>query len=351
MEQENVHTAERLKELQALPLERKVEITKSRIIEWYTHYEGKVYISFSGGKDSTVLLHLVRSIFPDVESVYVDTGLEYPEIKEFVKSFDNVTVIRPKLSFKQVLEKYGYPLITKEVARDVGRVQSNGGINTRTGELTTSYKMLHDMLPEKNGVRNPYNKSKWEFLVHAPFKISNQCCYVMKKYPGHKYQKDTGKMPYLGNMASESLARKSTWLQHGCNAFNNNTPQSTPMAFWTEQDVLQYCLNNKIQLCSVYGDIVKDEKGRLRTTSCDRTGCVFCGFGANLEKSPNRFERLKETHTKLWDYCMKPIESGGLGMAEVLDYINVPWGRDEEHNYGKNVKDNDKDDTIVNDMK
>lgn len=91
-----VHDTQRLKELQALPLERKVLITQSRILEWYNYWNGQVYVSFSGGKDSTVLLHIVRNLFPDVEAVFVDTGLEYPELRAFVKTFDNVTCLKPK---------------------------------------------------------------------------------------------------------------------------------------------------------------------------------------------------------------------------------------------------------------
>lgn len=111
-----VHDAQRLKELQALPLERKVGVTLARISEWYNHYSGSVCVSFSGGKDSTVLLYLARSIFPDIKAVYVDTGLEYPEVKEFIRSFDNVDIIRPKKMFRNVITEYGYPIISKEVA-------------------------------------------------------------------------------------------------------------------------------------------------------------------------------------------------------------------------------------------
>ncbi len=70
-----VHDAKRLEELRALPLERKIQISQARIIEWYRHFNGKVVVSFSGGKDSTVLLHMVRSIFPDVKAVFSNTGL------------------------------------------------------------------------------------------------------------------------------------------------------------------------------------------------------------------------------------------------------------------------------------
>ena len=114
-----VHDAERLRELQALPLERKIAITQARIIEWYQYFNGNVYVSFSGGKDSTVLLDIVRKIYPEVPAVFSNTGLEYPEIQSFVKSFDNVVVIRPKMSFVDVILNYGYPLFSKEISQTI----------------------------------------------------------------------------------------------------------------------------------------------------------------------------------------------------------------------------------------
>lgn len=117
MNRENKYTTQQLREFQALPLERKVGITCARLTEFYTHFDGKVFVSFSGGKDSTVLLHIARKLFPDIKALYLDTGLEYPEIKEFVKSFDNVDIRRPEMSFKKVIETVGYPVISKEISQ------------------------------------------------------------------------------------------------------------------------------------------------------------------------------------------------------------------------------------------
>ena len=108
------HTKEDLKELQSKSLEEKIQISTARIIEWYEHWDGKVYVSFSGGKDSTVLLDLVRRVYPDVPAVFSDTGLEFPEIREFVKSFDNIDWLKPKKNFVQIITEYGYPIVSKE---------------------------------------------------------------------------------------------------------------------------------------------------------------------------------------------------------------------------------------------
>ena len=149
-------------------------------------------------------------------------------------------------------------------------------------------------------------------------------------------------------MASESRLRTTEWLKHGCNAFDKNRPISNPMSFWTEQDVLEYIKTKNIPICSVYGEVVTDyddtddiegqmrfddlasdlwsdelKSPKLKTTGCDRTGCMFCGFGCHLEKEgEGRFERMKGTHPKQYDWIMKPWSEGGLGYKEVIDWLN-----------------------------
>ncbi len=110
------YTRQDLKTMQGWSLEHKIQVTQTRIIEWYIRYGGQVFVSFSGGKDSTVLLDLARRIYPDIPAVFVDTGLEYPEIRTFIKEKDNVVWLRPRYPFPQIIEKYGYPVISKEVA-------------------------------------------------------------------------------------------------------------------------------------------------------------------------------------------------------------------------------------------
>ena len=277
-----------------------------------------IYISFSGGKDSTVLLDIVRKMYPEATAMYVDTGLEYPEIKQFVKTFPNVDIIRPEKMFNKVIEEYGFPIISKEVSECIS--QARIALERNNGQYQYRLDALNGTRKDKNGKKSPYNYTKWKFLLDAPFKISNKCCNIMKKNPAHKYYKETGRAPIIATMTAESRLRESQYLKQGCNGFNNKIPTSTPMAFWTEQDVLKYLKDYNIPYCSVYGEIKIDENGKYYTTGCERTGCCFCGYGAHLDDIPNRFQRLKITHPKQYDYIINK-----LGMGKVLDYINVPY--------------------------
>lgn len=264
-----------LQELQSLPLDLKVMLTRQRIREAVSRYgvDG-LYVSFSGGKDSTVLLDIVRKDYPDIPAVFIDTGLEYPEIRSFVKIFDNVEWIKPKKNFRQVILDYGYPVISKEVSERVYYAQKylewyreNGDEN----EEPTSYSIKKFLNMDKNekvpdeilvelaqtegatlrvkqlaglakdgDKKSSFNYNKWLFLMAAPFMISNKCCDVMKKSPAHAYSVETGRIPITAQMAEESRLRKQKWIQNGCNAFNSRKPVSNPLSFWTENDVLQY---------------------------------------------------------------------------------------------------------------
>ena len=453
-----MHDAERLKELQALPLDRKIMITQTRIMDWYQHYDGNVCVSFSGGKDSTVLLHIARQMYPGIPAVFSDTGLEFSAIREFVKTWDNVDIIRPDMNFGQVITTYGYPIIGKEVAEAIyyaRRIRPSGerereredgqqssiiaesswasgqphrdkrsekqkNDSARTVGREVDWKRLeiggaepqesgdqrfaHDRREpqptaksrgsetfwkraeitgryrnsRKAGVAGPtksqFNKEKWLPLAReAPFLISHYCCFKMKKSPIHKYQTAHKYKPILATLAEESRVRKQAWIRHGCNAFESKNPMSQPMSFWTEQDVLAYIVKYHLPIASVYGDIVSigtdgnsypavDVTGEvqcnLKCSGCQRTGCVFCGFGAHLEKGETRFQRLAFEEPRKYEFCIgggewidnpfydpaAPVWDGewknwnpkkiwsrngkGLGLGKVFDICNEMYGKD-----------------------
>lgn len=183
------HTKNELAQMQSLPLNIKIQMTKRRIREWYEFWEGQVYVSFSGGKDSTVLLHMVRELYPDVEAVFVNTGLEYPEIQKFVKTFNNVTILRPEMRFDEVIKKYGYPVISKDVSNTIAGARNS----IKKGEKSYRLLRIKGELKNYGSGKNLYNCEKYEPLLNVDFLISDMCCGVMKKKPTKTFSKETGK--------------------------------------------------------------------------------------------------------------------------------------------------------------
>ena len=114
-------------------------------------------------------------------------------------------------------------------------------------------------------------------------------------------------------------------MKSGCNAFESDRPKSMPLSFWNEQDILEYIVRYNLPYASIYGDIARNEKGKLYTTGVERTGCMFCLYGIQNEKNPNRIQKMKQTHPKTHEWMLKPMDDGGLGMKEVLDYIGVKY--------------------------
>lgn len=404
-----VHDRKRLKELQALPLERKIQITATRITEWYNYWNGNVHVSFSGGKDSTVLLHIVRSLFPEVPAVFINTGLEYLEIQTFAKSFDNVVELRPKMRFDEVIGTYGYPLLSKEIANNIAIARrilfnSNGEFikkgeyhyedrfieydmneSQKTRMINNTKKMREYFLGKakykKNGedVQSAFNKEIWLPIARdLPVMISNKCCEIMKESVADRYVTQSKTYPILATLAEESLLRRNAWLKAGCNSYFGSI-RSTPMMFWNEQDILTYIRIFGLSIAPVYGKVqLVDLNGRTQfctqyeddpynipkwckwqCSGCQRTGCLYCGFGAHNEKQESRFERLAHTHPKQYEYCigggqwvdnskydptasMEPDEMGwvnwnpkkiwvpskkGIGLGKVFDMANEIMGQ------------------------
>lgn len=357
-------TREELKLLQALPLELKIMRTQQRIREWVNHYgEDGVCVSFSGGKDSTVLLHIARSLYPNIRAVFSDTGLEYPSIRDFVKTIPNVDWVKPEMTFREIVFQYGYPLFGKEVAETIryarkivpaiaqsswgggatkffrngllGQRRYQKGKSCWNGDSTQTEtvvilngtaegrKSAGFLDGQADGSRSIFNKPKYlPACQELPFLIGEQCCSKMKKQPMSQYQKANNLHPMVGTTAEESMLRMQGWLRTGCNAFNKG--KSQPLSFWLEQDILQYIKQNGLEIASIYGDIVSVDKNKLeycgslgdcsklKCSGGQRTGCAYCAFGLGNEHKKNgksRFEILGELYPQLYDYCMR----GGSG--------------------------------------
>jgi 3'-phosphoadenosine 5'-phosphosulfate sulfotransferase (PAPS reductase)/FAD synthetase len=292
----------------------KVKLTNQLITEFYNKNNGKVTVSFSGGLDSTVLLHIARTAIPSIKGVFSNTGLEYPEIVAFVKTFDNIDIVKPKMRFDEVISKYGYPVISKRVSRFISDLQNptDKNENTRNLRLTGISRCTNPGQKQKS-MQLP---DKWKFLVDAPFKISDKCCDMLKKEPLNRYEKEHGTKRIIGIMADESNMRSQQARKYG----TETESYCSPMIFWTRENVLQYIRFMHLPYCKVYGNIIDKPDGGLDTTGEHRTGCMFCMFGVHLEKEQNRFQRMSVHHRNQYDYCINK-----LGCGKVLDFIDVDY--------------------------
>lgn len=302
---------------QQLPLEVKIKMTKIRVQKFVEEYgiDG-VYMSFSGGKDSTVLMDICRELYPEMEAVFLDTWMEFPQVRQHVHKYSNVTVIKPQGTPKQLIERCGWCFPSKDVAEMIEAARR---------DKPWAIRKLNGL--NSKGEPEPFREQykKWWKLVDAPFKISPWCCDEMKEKPVQKYEKETGKHPILALMAEESARREDSYLKTGCNAFESARPVSKPMGFWTEQDVLKYILTRNLPLASPYGCIMEAGQvegqmsfcmcGKLKCSGESRTGCMFCMIGCHLDNFA-KLKRLKQYDSKLYDYCMEE-----LGEKEVVEWI------------------------------
>ena len=283
-------TITELKQRQSWLLEQKIDHSLGVIEAFISRMGGvdKVYVSFSGGKDSTVLFHLARILYPNILGVFCNTGNEYPDIIRCVEKHKAegaiIQTIRPKLTPKQVWEKYGFPLVSKQTSQRVHVVRYNP--NTKTAQ-----KYIQDGFFSIN--------KRWRYLIDAPYETNDMCCDKLKKEPFHRFEKTTGRSPILGTMACESTNRMRCYVkQGGCNAFaDKGVSKSMPLSIWTEQDVWEYISRNNIEIAGIYS------KG------LDRTGCFGCAFGA-YKPDDIRFEVLMREYPKIYDMVMNYTNNG-----------------------------------------
>jgi 3'-phosphoadenosine 5'-phosphosulfate sulfotransferase (PAPS reductase)/FAD synthetase len=287
-------TIKELRQLQSMTLEQKIDHACGTVEKFCNTVENPV-ISFSGGKDSTVLLHLIRKFMKiDLPAVFVNTGNEYPDIVKFVKTFDNVQILQPKYRIKGIIEKYGFPLISKDYSKMIYELRRNAPHSQRylTG-IQADGKPTSFILPEK-----------WRYLIAKQFSCSDKCCDFLKKSLNLKTNSITGEM------TSESILREKAWLRVGCNSFGERHSKSKPFSVWTQADIYQYINKFNVRICDLYSDC-----------RINRTGCMFCGFGAHLE-SLSRFEVVMEKYPAAYKYFLR-LENNGVSYCEALNKCGV----------------------------
>lgn len=341
----------------------KIKHALSKFFEYYIFYSGNVYQSFSGGKDSQILDWIIQEafkgrwkeflqieltiildelgmdsknayqriiidkIFGIPTKVFCDTGLEFPEIRKHVKTFEGVVWLKPKMKFPDVIENIGVAVGSKKIAMMLRRVTSYILNPSSKNEAT---KNLYLTGIKRDGTKSKsYGLSKrWKKLLNAPFKTSDKCCDIFKKEPWERYATETGRKGITATTVVESMQRRSAYMLTGCNTFDKGKEMCRPISIFTEENVWEIAEIYGIRFCEVYYDrefTIPDGEGGFITVTIlgeKRTGCMFCLFGIHLEPKNqlNRFQRLAITHPKQYEFMLSKC---GLGI--VLKFIGVEY--------------------------
>lgn len=343
-EEEKTEIVERNRYYNQMSYEDKIDHATAKVIEWteICADNGKNYAVSVGGLDSIVLLLFCRSILGKCDGMSV-SSLEDPSIQKVHRDL-GVNVIKPDVPFIKVLNTLGFPVLSKQLAGDIEHLQvpreragkrllyynhalMTGETGPWGGFVHSDMMKLDDNILELFGGHYADDRPDLNCKV-APFKVSDKCCEVMKEAPSRRYQEEHNIFPFLGLMQVEGGQRRYSLRKYGCNYVGKGTARSCPFNYFSRQDLLTLALDLKAPVPEIYGEIVRDPDGTLRTTKAQRTGCTMCGFGIHLEARPHRFDRLRERNPKYWEFLMYRCvedESGVYGWGRVLDYLGIEW--------------------------
>lgn len=327
--------------MQNLPYEVKVKRAELRAIEFMEQMEERgcnAHVSV-GGLDSITLLIFLRKIGIDVPAISV-SGVEDKSIQRIHEDL-GVECLKSYKTKVEVLNEVGFPVISKKIAGRIDLLQHpspdnqtvrHAIITGECGEQGHFAKNSRMKLPKKwlELFGGPENENEGVNYQTAPFLVSNKCCYFLKEKPCDDWAKEHNSWPFLGMMASEGGQREEALVDHGCNYYGKTVMRSAPFAPFLRQDILQLALDLNVPVPEIYGEIRRKPDGTLFTTKAQRTGCSMCGFGIHMEKRPHRFDRLRETNPKEWEFwmyrCCTDSKTGEkFGWGRVLDYIGVEW--------------------------
>ena len=255
------------------------------------HGEENFHLSFSGGKDSTVLHYLVDEALPNnkIPRVFVDTGIEMKAIVEFVQSLakddDRIKIIRPKVPIKKMLETEGYPFKSKMHAMCVDRFRKKG--------MQQNVKNYY----EGNNISETFNCPKmlrYQFEQEMPFKISDVCCDRLKKDPIKAFEKENG-IPYtIVGLRREEGGRRSFTK---CMVWEGKKMHFHPLSVVSEEWIDWYIQKRGIKLCKLY----------YPPYNFTRTGCKGCPFALNLQQNLDVLQAYFPKEREQCEIIWKPV--------------------------------------------
>lgn len=273
----------------------KDRIQKIRSMEKYGLLE-KSYLSFSGGKDSVVVHHLLDLAFPDnkIPRVYFNTGIEYNDVVKFVKRLaaadHRIVIVNSKVNIKQMLNEVGYPFKSKEHSLYLSVYQHSG-----MGKSVTKY--LNN--PNPRYICNP--RFRYQFTPDFQLKVSNKCCFKLKKEVAKEWVKKSGKtITITGMRKNESGLRLA---MKGCTVFADDDCKELmkfhplfPIEEWWEDMFIE---DMGIKLCKLYSE----------PFNFKRTGCKGCPYSPDLQKQLDIMQLWLPNEYRQCEWIWEPVYS------------------------------------------
>lgn len=319
-ERKKAYTYDELVRLQGLGLDAKIAWARVAIEKALDTLKTPS-LAFSAGKDSTVLLHLLRQYSPDIATIYGNTTIEFPECVKFARwlkdEWDlNYYEAKPDVTFWWVVEEYGWPLM--------GKTFGVGGVAHKS-----SRERFFAELEERGELYGDY-------AIQAEVPISSACCTYLKERPSQKLQRELGvDGVFLGIMASESRQRMFNFLEYGewYYARSQKMWKCHPLAIWNDEDIWAYIRRFDVPYASLYDMGYKDEQTG-EWISHKRNGCMFCGMDIRFPN--NHLAIMRRTHPRAWRTVMVKKGLGKVLMQlrfvlddRQLDMFEQEWGLEE----------------------
>ena len=256
--------------------------------------EQNFYLSFSGGKDSTVLHHLIDMALPNnkIPRLFINTGIEYVDVVKFVKALaekdGRIVMLPPAKSIRQVLTEYGYPFKSKEHSQYLS-IYQHSGLGKTVNNYLGSGRKTRFLCP---------NCLKYQFTPDFKLKVSDQCCHKMKKETAAKWAKQNGKTITITGMRNGEGGIRASHGK-GCAVFDENGGLVKFHPLKPVDDAFEDWLikRENIELCRLY----------YPPFNFKRTGCKGCPFSINLEDQLEVMEQLLPGEAKQCELIWGPV--------------------------------------------